>query len=232
MRAAGVGRSFAVSLRDGRVRGEVEPVHRGTRGERGAHVVARLLAQRDRAAHRALGANVTRELARVDVRDDRHPRLRQPVGERARRSPVGRLERQLAHHHTGHARPVGFDVLGIDAVVADHRGRHHHDLPEIRRVGEDLLVARQVRGEDDFGVRPLERDGRRSGEPGAVFEQHVGWGGLSDQEVSGRTTDWTAAGPVAAPAAWIAAAAAWAAPEPAAGRSCRSPSAGRWSART
>src|SRR5207302_6885448 len=188
---------------------EVEAVHRGARGERGAHVVARLLAPRDRATHRALGANVAGELARVDVGDDRHARLLQPVGERARRSPVGRLERQLAHYHAGHARAVGFDVFGIDAVVADHRGSHHHDLPEIRRVGEDLLVAGQVRGEDDFGVRSLERYRRGTGEPGSVLEQHVGWSGLSDQEVSGRRTVWTAAGAAApAPAAWIAAAAA------------------------
>src|SRR2546421_1954615 len=47
-------------------------------------------------------------------------------------------------------RAVRLDVLFVDAVVADHRVRHGHDLAAIRRIREDLLVSRHGRIEDDF----------------------------------------------------------------------------------
>src|SRR5207244_918184 len=54
----------------------------------GGDGVARLRAHRHGAAHRSLGADVARELARIDVGDDRHARGREPVGESAGRPPV------------------------------------------------------------------------------------------------------------------------------------------------
>src|SRR3989440_7772570 len=47
-------------------------------------------------------------------------------------------------------RAVRLDVLFVDAVVADHRVRHGHDLAAIRRLRKDLLVSRHGRIEDDF----------------------------------------------------------------------------------
>ena len=37
--------------------------------------------------------------------------------------------------------PAALGVLVVDAGVADVRGRHDHDLPVVRRVGQRLLVA-------------------------------------------------------------------------------------------
>src|SRR2546423_491706 len=67
------------------------------------------------------------------------------------------------------ARAIRLHVFRIDAVIADHRRGHHHDLPEIRGIGKDFLVSAQVCGEDDFRVGWLERERRSSGEPGAVL---------------------------------------------------------------
>ena len=46
-------------------------------------------------------------------------------------APVGWVPAQLADHDAGHLGTVRLHVVGIDAVVADHRRRHHDDLPEI-----------------------------------------------------------------------------------------------------
>src|SRR6266571_2786 len=178
------------------------------------------VAQRHRAAHRPLGANVARELAGVDVGDDGDARRREPVGERAGRPPVRRLDGQLAHDDARDPRAVGFDVVRVDAVVADHRGRHHDDLTEVGGIGEDLLVTRQIGCEDDLRVRGLEREGRGSGEPGSVLEQHVGRTRVSDGAAG---SGWRVAARLAATAS-SAGGGAWAVRAPAWGRCPRAPS--------
>src|SRR5262249_51438800 len=47
------------------------------------------------------------------------------------------------------------EVFRGDPIVANHGVGHHHDLTRVRRVAEDLLVARHRRVENDFafGVR-------------------------------------------------------------------------------
>src|SRR2546422_7363567 len=45
-------------------------------------------------------------------------------------------------------RPPRLDVLLVDPVVADQRVRHRHDLPSIRRVGQNLLIPLHRRIED------------------------------------------------------------------------------------
>ena len=109
------------------------------------------------------------ELARIDIRDERHLRLREPVEQCTGRAPIRRHTRELTHDHAGDARAIRFDVFRIDPVIADHRRGHHHDLAEVGRIGEDFLIAAQVRGENDFSVGLLERQWRGSGEPGAVL---------------------------------------------------------------
>src|SRR5439155_1649375 len=74
----------------------------------------------------------------------------------------------------GNARSIGLHVFRIDAVIADHRRGHHHNLTEVGWVGEHLLVSAQIRGENDFRVSRFKREGRSSGEPGAVLEKDVG----------------------------------------------------------
>ena len=80
----------------------------------------------------------------------------------------------LADDKAGQMRPAAFDVLGVDAVVADLRIGHRDDLPAVTGVGEDFLIAGHRRVEAnlavDFAVGP---DGS-SGEDGAVFECKFG----------------------------------------------------------
>ena len=45
-----------------------------------------------------------------------------------------------------------FDILGVDAVVADFRIGHRDDLAAIAGIGEDLLVAGHRGVEADFAV--------------------------------------------------------------------------------
>ena len=56
---------------------------------------------------------------------------------------VARPAGQLAHDDAAAERPVGLEVGGVDAVVADVRVGEGDDLPGVRRIGEHLLVARQ-----------------------------------------------------------------------------------------
>src|SRR6267378_1835032 len=68
--------SLAVRLGNRRGAREVEPIHRRRCRERGADRITGLLAERQRTAHRALGANVASELPRIDVGYQRNLRAR------------------------------------------------------------------------------------------------------------------------------------------------------------
>src|SRR2546427_12291230 len=67
----GVGRPLGVFRGDRRRRREIEPVHRGTGGEGGPHVVAGTLTQSYDAAHRTARSDEPGELARVHLGEDR-----------------------------------------------------------------------------------------------------------------------------------------------------------------
>ena len=58
----------------------------------------------------------------------------------------------------------------VDAVVADERIGHRHDLARVGRVGEHFLVAGHAGVEDDFAEGLARRAKRAAGEDGAVFE--------------------------------------------------------------
>ena len=68
-------------------------------------------------------------------------------------------------------RAGGFPVLGVDAVVADLRVGHRHDLTVIARVGQDLLVAGHARVEDDLAVDFAPGAEGPAREHRAVFER-------------------------------------------------------------
>ena len=62
-------------------------------------------------------------------------------------------QRQVADHEARGVDRIRLDVLGVDAGVADVRIGERDDLPGVRRIGQDLLVARHRRVEDDFAGR-------------------------------------------------------------------------------
>ena len=74
------------------------------------------------------------------------------------RAPARRPAREIADDHAAAAGSARFVVVAVDAVVADVRIRERDDLPRVRRVGDDLLVA------DERGVEhDLARDHPRLG---------------------------------------------------------------------
>src|SRR6218665_549415 len=69
---------------------------------------------------------------------------------------------------------VGFDVLLIDAAVADVRVRECHDLLAVARVGEDFLVAGDGGVEHHFCDRGAGGTNRMADEDRAVCERQDG----------------------------------------------------------
>ena len=61
----------------------------------------------------------------------------------------------------GEARPLRLVVLGVDADVADLRVGHRDDLPGVRGIGEDLLVAGQAGVEAHLADADAARRRRR-----------------------------------------------------------------------
>jgi hypothetical protein len=88
-----------------------------------------------------MGAQNARELARVDVGNG-HRALTHEVGrERLAQAEVAGQQRQILDDQARGMDLVGFDVLGVDAIVADVRVRERHELLAVAGVGEDFLVA-------------------------------------------------------------------------------------------
>ena len=89
-------------------------------------------------------------------------------------APVGMDTGSLAYNEPGHARHRGLAVLGIDAVVADERIRHRHDLTGVRGIREDLLIPRHRRVEDDLAEGGTGSTQNNTVEAAAVFQYEVG----------------------------------------------------------
>ena len=58
--------------------------------------------------------------------------------------------RKILHHQPGNLHRCRLVILGCGAVVADMGVGIHHDLTEVRWVGENLLVAGHSGVEADF----------------------------------------------------------------------------------
>ena len=108
---------------------------------------------RHRGAHGAGMPDAKGQPARVDPLDPWDPGCGQILSERARRSPRGRTPGSLAHRQRGNSDPIRLDVLRIDPVVALVGRRHRHDLSDVGRVGENLLVSAHRGVEDRFAER-------------------------------------------------------------------------------
>ena len=142
-------------------------VARGGRGG-GAH---RAFVDAERSGDRAVVAQVTRETPGVDAGDAGHTVMAQQLVERALRTPVARSISEVAHHDARAERAGALEVVGVHAVVADVRIREGDHLACVRRIGDDLLVARQRRVEHELagghGARILDQ--RADGFPFELF---------------------------------------------------------------
>ncbi len=82
--------------------------------------------------------------------------------------------RQVAHHQACGMDAFRFDVLDIDAGVADVRVGQGDDLPGIRRVGEDFLIAGECGVEHHFTARDAIGADRLAAKNRAVSENQDG----------------------------------------------------------
>ena len=124
--------------------------------------------------HHAGGAQLLRERTSVDAVDARDAILREPGAQVGRGAPVGDDGRKVADDETSDVRTGGFEVVFIDAVVADLRGRHGDDLAEVGRVGEDFLVAGHARVEHDFAAEGGRSSERPAPKNGSIFKSEHG----------------------------------------------------------
>ena len=90
---------------------------------------------------RAAHAQFFRQRARVNALDAGNAVVFQIFSQRKIRAPVADDRREFADDEARRVRPPGFDVLRVDAVIADERIRHRDDLAFVGRVGENFLIA-------------------------------------------------------------------------------------------
>ena len=72
--------------------------------------------------------------------------------QRAVRTEIADPAAQLADDESAYPGASALGILVVDPVIADLRVRHRHDLAVIGRVGEDLLISRHARVEDDLAI--------------------------------------------------------------------------------
>jgi hypothetical protein len=65
----------------------------------------------------------------------------------------------------------GFVVFGIGSVVSDLRVGEHHDLPGVRRICEDFLVARERGIKNYFPVTFAFRAVASAAEDSSIFQR-------------------------------------------------------------
>ena len=128
---------------------------------------------RDHAVERALDPQAPRERACVDAFDADHAVVGEVVVERLTGSEVGVSARQLLDGEALDPGLFAFDVFVGDAVVADLRAGHDHDLPAIGWIGEDLLVAHHGGVEDDLAEARTPSAKGRADKDGSILESEL-----------------------------------------------------------
>ncbi len=120
-------------------------------------------------------SRVSRTRARVSIPSIPRTPCSSEVGvEGPARSVVAGQAAQLADDEGADPGAGTLGVLGVDAVVADHRIGHRHDLAMIGGVGEDLLVAGHARVEDDLAIDLAPGSEGPTGEHRSVFQSELG----------------------------------------------------------
>ena len=127
----------------------------------------------DPAAHRARGADVADERARVHAVMPGMPCRAQPAQPALLGAGRVVVVDRRAHDRAGRVDAVGLHRRLGDAVVADVRGREGDQLAREARVGHRLLVARHAGREDDLAGRPSRRADGLAVEARPVLEQDV-----------------------------------------------------------
>ena len=152
-------------------------VHAGQAGE-GARLPKRKgfvdLASHQAATLRAFVAQDAGEFAGIDSGNRRDVLIAQVTGQVLAHAEIARADRQIADDQSGGEDLVRLGVFRIDADIADVRIGQRDDLPAIRRIGQDFLIAGHRGVEHHFtGCMGLRAD-RIPAEYRAVGEHEYG----------------------------------------------------------
>jgi hypothetical protein len=85
--------------------------------------------------------NTPGQRARIDARYPDQPVRRHPVVEPPDTAEIARRGHILTHHTAHRMRPVGLDILGIGADIADMGESEGDNLPGIGGISHHLLIA-------------------------------------------------------------------------------------------
>ena len=105
-----------------------------------AGFLRREILRRETGFHRALFTKVPGQRPRVDALQTDDAVLGEIFRQTGLRAPTARKLAEFLDDESLDLRAGALAVRLVDAVVADERIRHRHDLPVVRRIGEHLLV--------------------------------------------------------------------------------------------
>ena len=178
-----------VGLRTAHGLHQVFPHQLGCGGQAGGELVQIEFLGRDDAHLGAVVAQVLDESARIDALDGDDAPLPQILRHAHGAAPVGGRGAHVAHDHGAHRRGArgtravagegALHIGEVDAVVADLRIGHGHDLAGVARVGHDLEVALERGVEANLAGRRARSAARAAVEHGAVGKQQHCRAGIS-----------------------------------------------------
>ncbi len=125
---------------------------------------------RDDASQGASGTDTPHQCPGVDRFDRDDAPFFEELAERSLRSKIAGHPAMFADNEAGQMGAAAFEVVFVDAVVADLRVRHGHDLATVAGIGEDLLVAGHRGVETDFAVDFALDPNRNARVDRAIFE--------------------------------------------------------------
>ncbi len=118
-----------------------------------------VLAHHDAGAQGAFLAQDAGQFAGIDAGDGDHALRLQVVGQGLGGAEVGQAGRTVANHEPGSMGLGGFGVLRVGTGITDVRIGKRNNLPAVAWVGQDFLITRHGRIENDFSnAVPLGTD--------------------------------------------------------------------------
>ena len=114
------------------------------------HLFGRHHFRREAGLHGPAFTQMLGQSPRVDFPNARDSMTLQVIMQGFFRPPIARCLGQFLDDKTPHLRPPGLFIEHIDAVVANMRIRHGHDLSKVRGIGQHLLVSAHGRVEAHF----------------------------------------------------------------------------------
>ncbi len=107
---------------------------------------------RKHSLERPVLANPADQRSGINARNAHHAVLPQVFFQCSAGAKVTGHAAAITNHETGQLRPGAFDVLVVDAVIADLGIGHRHDLATVARIGEDFLIPGHRRVKTHFAV--------------------------------------------------------------------------------